>query len=173
MPEFDSTVEYRDVQGWPGYKVGSDGSVWSNHVARCLPSGDEWHSLVGSRGKNGYVLVSLHAPGVRRRRYVHHLVLEAFVGPCPPGMETCHFPDPARNNNALCNLRWDTRSANARDTRRVGEQTSRAKLTEQQVRWARRACAAGVMLKTIAAALGVSGSAVSMIVSRRRWGHVA
>lgn len=32
MPEFDSTVEYRDVEGFPGYKVGNDGSVWSSLV---------------------------------------------------------------------------------------------------------------------------------------------
>lgn len=26
MPEYDSTIQYRDVEGYPGYKVGSDGS---------------------------------------------------------------------------------------------------------------------------------------------------
>ena len=46
--------------------------------------------------------------------YVHRLVLEAFVGPCPEGMEACHnngVPD----DNRVENLRWDTRSANRLD----------------------------------------------------------
>lgn len=29
MPETNSTVEYRIIDGFPGYRVGNDGSVWS------------------------------------------------------------------------------------------------------------------------------------------------
>ena len=46
--------------------------------------------------------------------YVHRLVLEAFVGPAPDGMEACHN-DGDPTNNRLDNLRWDTRSANNTD----------------------------------------------------------
>lgn len=54
-----------------------------------------------------------------RTRLVHSLVLEAFIGPRPPGFEACHNDgDPA--NNRLSNLRWDTRSANTRDRVRHG-----------------------------------------------------
>lgn len=65
---------------------------------------------------NGYVHCML-SKGVRK--YVHRLVLEAFVGPCPDGMEACHG-DGVRTNNALRNLRWDTRSENHRDKVRHG-----------------------------------------------------
>lgn len=41
-------------------------------------------------------------------------VLEAFVGPCPDGMECCHRDDDP-TNNILSNLRWDTQSGNAAD----------------------------------------------------------
>ena len=47
-------------------------------------------------------------------RTVHRLVLEAFVGPCPPGMEACHNND-IPSDNRLENLRWDTKSRNAFD----------------------------------------------------------
>lgn len=50
---------------------------------------------------------------------VSRLVLTAFVGPCPDGMEACHWDDDP-NNNALSNLRWDTRSANVLDQVRNG-----------------------------------------------------
>lgn len=55
----------------------------------------------------------------RVTRPVHRLVLEAFVGPCPPGMECCHLDDDGYNNR-LENLRWDTRSANQLDAVRNG-----------------------------------------------------
>jgi hypothetical protein len=58
--------------------------------------------------------------GHRDRRYVHILVLNAFVGPRPSeAHEACHNDgDPL--NNALANLRWDTASANQRDRLRHG-----------------------------------------------------
>lgn len=47
-------------------------------------------------------------------RTVHSLVLEAFVGPAPDGMEARHRDDDPRNN-ALANLTWGTRSQNSYD----------------------------------------------------------
>ena len=50
---------------------------------------------------------------------VHRLVLEAFVGPCPDGMEGCHN-DGVPTRNHLGNLRWDTQSENMYDRVRHG-----------------------------------------------------
>ena len=50
---------------------------------------------------------------------VHRLVLEAYVGPCPKGLEGCHFDD-NKTNNHLSNLEWDTPSTNAFDAVRNG-----------------------------------------------------
>lgn len=69
--------------------------------------------------RNGYRRVSLCCNGVAGLRTVHTLVLEAFVGPRPPGMEGCHW-DNDRANNWLANLRWDTKSANMLDQVRHG-----------------------------------------------------
>lgn len=68
----------------------------------------------------GYMQVNLRHPN-RPKGYakVHRLVLEAFVGPCPDGMECCHAND-VHGDNRLENLRWDTPSANARDKIRNG-----------------------------------------------------
>ncbi|MGC5078489.1 HNH endonuclease signature motif containing protein [Agrococcus sp. DT81.2] len=46
---------------------------------------------------------------------VHHLVLEAFVGPRPDGMFGCHWNDDPYDNR-LENLRWATPSANSLDS---------------------------------------------------------
>lgn len=47
-------------------------------------------------------------------RTVHSLVLEAFVGPCPEGMEARHLDDNPTNNH-LSNLVWGSRSENSYD----------------------------------------------------------
>lgn len=47
-------------------------------------------------------------------RQVHQLVMLAFVGPCPPGMEVRHLDSNPRNN-VLANLAYGTRAENARD----------------------------------------------------------
>lgn len=50
---------------------------------------------------------------------VHTLVLSAFVGACPDGLECCHNDgNPA--NNHVNNLRWDTRKSNVHDMIRHG-----------------------------------------------------
>lgn len=64
--------------------------------------------------------VKLSSLGLARTRFVHHLVLEAFVGPCPEGLQCCHWDDD-KSNNKLANLRWDTSSANAYDQVRNGK----------------------------------------------------
>ena len=47
-------------------------------------------------------------------RTVHSLILETFVGPCPPGLEALHHDDDP-SNNKLSNLSWGTRSENSYD----------------------------------------------------------
>jgi len=42
---------------------------------------------------------------------VHRLVLEAFVGTCPPEMETMHL-NGCRSDNRLENLKWGTHEEN-------------------------------------------------------------
>jgi hypothetical protein len=50
-------------------------------------------------------------------RTVHSLVLEAFKGPRPSGMEALHWDD-NKSNNALSNLRWGTVYENQADMAR-------------------------------------------------------
>ena len=69
--------------------------------------------------RTGHKVINLCRGGSKKKYRVHRLVLEAFVGPCPPGLQGCHYNDvPA--DNRLVNLRWDTLSANRRDSVRNG-----------------------------------------------------
>jgi excisionase family DNA binding protein len=84
-------------------------------VRNCKPSR---RILRNKIEKTGYHRLALCRPGSPRRlARVHRLVLEAFVGPCPPGMEACH-EDCDAGNNTLANLRWDTHEANLMDSAR-------------------------------------------------------
>lgn len=62
----------------------------------------------------GHQLVNVCSDGKQRTRYVHQLVLEAFVGPRPDGMVCRHLNgDPT--DNRIINLRWGTPSENIQD----------------------------------------------------------
>jgi hypothetical protein len=115
-----NAVQWAPVPGLEGlYEVSDAGHVRSlNRVDRF---GRHFHGqeLSADTIKGGYKRVALSDRGTVTRRQVHHLVLEAFVGPRPLGMEGCHGngqPD----DNRLINLRWDTRPESARDTVRHG-----------------------------------------------------
>src|SRR4051794_8244436 len=119
--------ELRPIEGFPGYLVATDGSVWSargrgNPPHHFRPS-EDWERLTLYRRPYGarYVVVCLRAePGGRVwQKYVPRLVLEAFVAPCPGGMECLHG-DGDTANNRLATPRWGTPAENAQDARRHG-----------------------------------------------------
>ncbi len=122
MSKDQLTVEYRDIPDFPGYRVGSDGSVWSLYKCDsfgmsgiCRPKRLPWVALKPRADRKSRLSVTLCRDRRVFNRSVHRLVLEAFVGPCPEGMQCCHFPDRNPANNRLSNLRWDTAKANAAD----------------------------------------------------------
>lgn len=172
MSTDQSTVEYRDIQGFPGYRVGNDGSVWCCTKAIGKPTKgqrrgftltDRWRPLK-ARNKKRYTVVIGD-----KERYIHRLVLEAFVGPCPQGMECRHFPDPDPRNNNLSNLRWGTRSENVSD-RALQGRDDRYKLTIEQALEIRMRYAAGnVRQKDLAIEFSVKQSTVSNLVRRKTW----
>jgi hypothetical protein len=104
-------VRYKEIEGWPGYRVGDDGWVMSCKDARGRLT-DNWHRLDGTWSPRGRRSVELfrrnEGTGLREgaTRQVAHLVLEAFVCPCPaPGMVARYRDDDTRNNRVE-NLFW-------------------------------------------------------------------
>lgn len=103
------------VPGYEGlYEVSDQGRVRS---IDCLDRlGRRRKGRVRVLTRDGYYLkVSLSRDGKLKSFWVHALVLTAFVGPRPEGMECCHGPGGPLDNR-LENLRWDTPSANSYDT---------------------------------------------------------
>lgn len=168
-------IEYKDIPNYPGYRVGSDGSVWSCKNGK-WGLREEWKQLKPSRVKTPYsydrYMVAL---GRGNQKYVHRLVLETFVGECPPGMEGCHNDGDA-SNNAIHNLRWDTRLGNMRDMaeqgKKKGERHHNAILNNELVREIRKRAASGETHQSIADSLNLKRRNVSKIIDGSRWGHV-
>ena len=137
--------------------------------------GDAWRPLRPTPQYRGHLCVCLVRDGTKWSRHVHRLVLEAFLGPCPPGLICCHNDgDPA--NNRLSNLRWDTYKSNSEDmlrhgTRRMGSAAG-SKLDEEAVLGIRRLKAGGVRMDELAARYGVSRPNIEAIVYRRSWKHL-
>jgi len=129
---------------------------------------DTWRRLIGSRDQYGRAifLAGRHSgDGKRRVKRINRLILETFVGPCPPGMECCHN-DGSLANNALVNLRWDTPQANQADKLKHGTH-SRGKplvrLTNQEVLDIRSDRSAGLSVGAIARKRGRSIRAISRV----------
>jgi hypothetical protein len=110
---------WRPIPSCPGYEASNLGRIRS--VARVVmrrngsPCPRKGYVLSPKR-QYGYLRVTLVE---RKSRLVHDLVLEAFIGPRPPGADACHA-NGKRDDNRLANLRWDSRSANMRDAVRHG-----------------------------------------------------
>lgn len=167
----------RQIDGFPGYVVARDGTVWSQ---RDFKGGltAEWHRLSPRPDRDGYLSVTLQHKGERRTVKVAHLVLTAFVGPRPAGGEACHWPDPDPANNAADNLRWGTHRENIADKVRASRQAkgsghAAAKLTEADVLEIRFLFdSGGVTNRALAARFGVSPNQIGLIVKRKNWAHV-
>lgn len=103
-----SAPNLRRLPSDPRYSISNDGVVY----------GITGKPLT-TRDHNGYRSVNLCKKYKGRQAFVHRLVLEAFVGPCPAGMEVLHI-NGVRDDNRLENLRYGTRSENMRDALRHG-----------------------------------------------------
>ena len=169
--------EIRHIPDWPGYAVTDTGEVWS-----CRNRNQRLHefSIVWKKRKTpldrGYITVSLTRKQTKRHLGIHSLMLQAFVGPCPPGFEACHnngFP----TDNRLDNLRWDTTSNNNKDkekhgTHQTGERHNKAKFMNEDILLIRNMYCNGTTAKDIARQHNVNISTIQRIVALKTWKHV-
>lgn len=103
---------------------------------------------------------------------VHRLVLLAFVGPCPEGMEASHLNGDS-SDNRLKNLAWEPVKKNharkkLHGTYRTGEKANNAKLNWEKVR-AIRAAHKKVKATELAALYRVSVGTIHRVQSGNGW----
>ncbi len=176
--------QWLPVTGWEGfYEVSDRGLIRS--VDRMVPE-PRWgfrryrgRPIAPWRDRNGYFLVNLYRDAKPTRRFVHQLVLEAFAGLCPPGMESLHGMGGKTDNRWPENLHWGTHAENCADTARqgmrnnpVGERSGSAKLTGAIVREVRIRRAGGEKIAALAREFGVNRGTMTKAIDGRNWGHI-
>ena len=142
--------EWRAIPGYEGlYEVSSEGRVRSlDRVISCTRSDSagpfgrdlQGRELKQSTDRTGRLSVNLSRNGRARKRRVHTLVAEAFVGPRPEGLEVCHG-DGDPSNNRVSNLRYGTASENWADRKLHGtDKWERCRLGHVKPNGGRREC---------------------------------
>ena len=169
--------------------VGAEGSpaaeIWKpiegfpHHVISNLGRIKSWHGpsrFIGN-GLNfkGYRNVQLNAGG--KKHLVHRLVLETFVGPCPPGCEANH-KNGIKTNCKLSNLEWVPPGVNQAHAYKIGLRSSvgifnsRAKLKDKDIIEIRSLDTKNISHTIIAKMFKISHSHANNIIHRRTWKHI-
>lgn len=116
--EHTQKEEWRPIPGYEGYyEASSHGRIRS--VDRVVSRGNQSVRLKGkilspAPLSSGHLSLGLYKNSKGARKAVHRLVMQAFIGECPEGMEVLHADDNPANNH-LWNLRYGTRSENLYD----------------------------------------------------------
>ncbi len=173
-----SNTSIKPVANFPNYRIGEDGTVWS-----CFVKGGKskqsliWWPMKLKPTKSGHFCVNLYRlQNTPERKMVHQLVIQAFVGPCPPKQEVRHLDGNGKNNH-ISNLRYGTKLENFLDSVQhgvaaIGEKGGNAKLTNQQVREIRQAAASGEKYRPIGERHSISRHYVAKIVRREIWAFI-
>lgn len=104
----NTTEVWLPIPGLDKYEVSDFGQVRSWHPWKGTP-------VPRIRRQQTHSVSKYRTVGIYSRSWeVHRLVLLAFVGTCPTGLEGCHG-DGDKANNALTNLRYGTHSENELD----------------------------------------------------------
>ena len=110
MAAEQSTERWLPIPGFEGHYSVSDRGAVVNARGKTLSPRDTG---------TGHLQLALYKDNQRHNLQVHRLVLAAFVGPCPDGMEVRHLNgDPT--DNRLTNLKYGTSAENKQDMLRHG-----------------------------------------------------
>jgi len=165
---------WKPIPDYPLYEASDLGRIrsWNQASGRSKPR----IMKTPTHPKTGYSYVCICNKNGTRQFTVHRLILLAFVGPCPDGLQSCHY-NGNRTDNRIDNLRWDSRKNNAIDKHRhnttvMGEKVHTAKLIPSNVLRIRERYATGETLTAIAEDYPVNVQSIHYIVHRKTWKHI-
>lgn len=178
-----ASENWRPIKGFEGKYEASDAgrirsvdsvvhfaSRWGKQSERMQPG----TVLRPLRHTGGYQRVALWLGGKCTQAFIHSLVLTAFVGDRPAGMQACHN-NGDKQDNALANLRWDTPSANQADreahgTGRRGKLRVTRRVNETLAAEVRAAHQGNIT--STAKVFELPRTTVADIINGRTWRHV-
>jgi len=165
LPEVDG-VEFKIIEGYPDYIVGSDGTVCSK---RSNKRGIErwWTQMSPSRDNAGYLRVGLRVLNSPRKFFlVHRLVAMAFVSGFQPEL-TVNHKDGNKQNNSKSNLEWCTYGENHKHAFKLGlrnshgEANSNCTVSDEEVREIIKCVENGESQRSVALRFGISYQTVN------------
>lgn len=142
-------IEYRPVEGFPGYRVGMDRTVWSCFGADGISIPPVWHLRTLTVRRGHTATVSLSRDGRKITRSADKLYREAFPPVVHRSIELADFGPEAR-----------------------GSDHGRAVLDAEKVTEARRLKAEGWTYPQLVKRFGVSRNTLYYAISGRTWTHV-
>lgn len=172
---------WKDIPDYEGfYQVSDIGRVKS--LKRMLPCLSRSRNqitrkvkgkvLTNCKMKSGYLFVNLCKEKKHCIKYIHSLVLLAFVGPKPDDMECCHY-DGTSDNNKLENIRYGTHKENMVDDEiRIKGKTFNQKLFEEDVLLIKKKMFNGEYIENIAKTHNLSEGYLRQIKRNDSWKNV-
>lgn len=157
-------ITFASIPGHPGFTARNDGVIIGK---RGVP-------MVGSTDRCGYHWVVFSENGRTKSYMVHRLIAQTFI-PNPENLPCINHKDGNKQNNAVDNLEWCTKSENTKHSYRVGLQRivtnqhgTYKVLDDKDFNIIRDMHHRGVLDREIAKEIGCSRSAVSKKI--REWG---
>ena len=158
---------WKPIKNFSDYEVSNLGRVRSYKVSWKDPN-----ILVGSITWNGYNRVTLRRQNKGFHFFIHRLVLEAFIGPCPDGYETNH-KNGVKTDNRLKKLEWIASGKNQTHAYQTGlRRAPKARLRDKEVLEIRRLVKSGIKQTIVAKMFKVSPQNVNMIIHRLIWNYI-
>lgn len=176
IEQLSSPLRFAEISELPGYRFGSDGSVWSSINNRWSGS-VAWRQLKPWEAASGHLCVGLKTTyGKKLKSGVHRLILKAFVGPAPTGKECAHA-NGIPWDNRIGNLRWATHAENIREAvvhgvMPRGQSHPIARITEQTAKNIKVRLAAGELPCEVAEKENTTVGVVIGIRHNRTWSHL-
>lgn len=152
-----------------------------------LPKNSPWSAKIGHILKpqmipRGYFFIMPRINGKIYQRYVHRLVCEAFIGPCPKRKQVNH-KNGIKFDNRIENLEYVTPSENDLHCtrilkKRMGENHPMAKLSNEDIKYIRnypyrrgtkRDCGS---MNDLAKKFNVHKCTIFYILKNKTWNHI-
>lgn len=168
-----------DVEVWRSIPFVDDYAV--SDLGRIMRTTDGVHTYAGrilmpTLAKTGYYVIRIRVDGVRKILRVHTLVMRAFVGGYPQGLQI-HHRNGVKTDNRLENLEYVTASENTSHAYRTGltlplkgERCPASRLTQAQVNEIRSLYdMRAIPVKEIAKRFNITPNHASEIGRRKVW----
>ncbi len=124
----------------------------------------------------GYKEIVLYRDGIPHSQRIQRAVAEAFIGPCPEGMECAHI-DGNPSNCHFTNLKWATHKENINDkvahgTNLFGEKCIQSQIDNGDVVRIFEMRSQGISCHEIGKEFGLHPCYVRLILTGKRWAHL-